>query len=46
MITAELLAPVKDAVMQAVPAVLPVGATMLGVSMAVGFTVKTLKKFF
>ena len=30
MITADLLAPVKDAVLQAVPSILPVGAAVLG----------------
>lgn len=46
MITAELLAPVKDAVLQAVPSILPVGAAVLGASLAVRFAVSTLKKFF
>lgn len=46
MITADLLAPVKDAVLQAVPSILPVGATVLGASLAVRFAVSTLKKFF
>lgn len=46
MISSELLAPVKDAVLQAVPSVLPVGAAILGVSLAVRFAVSTLKKFF
>ena len=46
MITTELLAPVKDAVMQSVPTVLPVGAAILGVSLAVRFAVSTLKKSF
>lgn len=46
MITAELLAPVKDEVLQAVPSILPVGAAVLGASLAVRFAVSTLKKFF
>jgi hypothetical protein len=46
MITADLLAPVKDAVLQAVPSILPVGAAVLGASLAVRFAVSTLKKFF
>lgn len=46
MITAELLAPVKDAVLQAVPSVLPIGAAILGVSLASRFAVSLLKKFF
>lgn len=46
MITTELLAPVKDAVLQAVPSVLPVGAAILGIGLAVRFSVSTLKKFF
>ena len=46
MITADLLAPVKDAVLQAVPSILPVGVAVLGASLAVRFAVSTLKKFF
>lgn len=46
MITADLLAPVKDAVLQAVPSILQVGAAVLGASLAVRFAVSTLKKFF
>lgn len=46
MITADLLAPVKYAVLQAVPSILPVGAAVLGASLAVRFAVSTLKKFF
>lgn len=46
MITTDLLAPVKDAVLQAVPSILPVGAAVLGASLAVRFAVSTLKKFF
>jgi len=46
MITPELLAPVKDAVLQAVPSVLPIGATILGIGLACRFAVSTLKKFF
>ena len=46
MITPELLAPVKDAVLQAVPSVLPIGASILGIGLAVRFTVSTIKKFF
>lgn len=46
MITADLLAPVKDAVLQAVPSILPVGAAVLGANLAVRFAVSTLKKFF
>ena len=46
MITADLLAPGKDAVLQAVPSILPVGAAVLGASLAVRFAVSTLKKFF
>lgn len=46
MITADLLAPVKDAVLESVPSILPVGAAVLGASLAVRFAVSTLKKFF
>ena len=46
MITADLLAPVKDAVLQAVPSVLPIGAAILGVSLSARFAVSLLKKFF
>ena len=40
------LAPVKDAVLQAVPSILPVGAAVLGASLAVRFAVSTLKNSF
>ena len=46
MITPELLAPVKDAVLQAVPSVLPIGASILGIGLAVRFTVSTIKNSF
>jgi hypothetical protein len=46
MITPELLSPVKDAVLQSVPSVLPIGAAILGVGLSVRFAVSTLKKFF
>lgn len=46
MITPELLAPVKDSVLQSVPSVLPIGAAILGVGLSVRFAVSTLKKFF
>lgn len=46
MITPELLAPVKDAVLQSVPSVLPIGAAILGVNLASRFAVSLLKKFF
>lgn len=46
MITPELFAPVKDAVLQAVPSVLPIGASILGIGLACRFAVSTLKKFF
>jgi hypothetical protein len=45
-ITPELLAPVKDSVLQTVPSVLPIGAAILGVSLAARFAVSLLKKFF
>lgn len=46
MITVDLLAPVKDAVLQSVPSVLPIGAAILGVSLSARFAVSLLKKFF
>jgi hypothetical protein len=46
LISPELLAPVKDSVLQALPSILPVGAAILGASLAVRFAVSTLKKFF
>lgn len=46
MITPDLFAPVKDAVLQSVPSVLPIGAAILGVSLSSRFAVSLLKKFF